>query len=128
MMLFDLPMQTTEQRRNYHNFRKWLLQKGYLFFQESVYVLLLRNISSARAELRALKAQVPREDTVHALPMNLNVFKTISALHGKAFNVQWFSDDILYLDRNNNNNQMDDSEAVPESPDAEKPEEDEWFF
>lgn len=36
--MFDLPVETEEQRRNYRIFRKELIQEGFVMIQYSIYV------------------------------------------------------------------------------------------
>lgn len=36
-IFFDLPVITTENRRNYARFRKFLIKNGFIMMQESVY-------------------------------------------------------------------------------------------
>lgn len=36
--MFDLPVETEEQRRNYRLFRKELIQEGFVMIQYSIYV------------------------------------------------------------------------------------------
>lgn len=36
--MFDLPVETEEQRRNYRLFRKKLIQEGFVMIQYSIYV------------------------------------------------------------------------------------------
>ena len=43
MVLFDLPVLTEKQRRDYREFRKYLLKAGFFMRQESVYCKLVQN-------------------------------------------------------------------------------------
>ena len=43
LVLFDLPVLTGDQRREYARFRKFLLKSGFLMLQESVYCKLALN-------------------------------------------------------------------------------------
>lgn len=43
MVLFDLPVLTEKQRRDYREFRKYLLKAGFFMMQESVYYKLVQN-------------------------------------------------------------------------------------
>lgn len=47
MVMFDLPVITSEDRRNYRQFRKLLINEGFLMIQESVYVRVAVNKQSA---------------------------------------------------------------------------------
>ena len=40
LVMFDLPTETSEDRRNYRKFRKNLIKNGFIMMQESVYVRL----------------------------------------------------------------------------------------
>ena len=43
ILFFDLPTETLEDKREYRNFRKFLIKKGFLMMQESVYCKLALN-------------------------------------------------------------------------------------
>ena len=43
LVMFDLPTETSLQRRNYRKFRKTLIKNGFIMMQESVYVKLAMN-------------------------------------------------------------------------------------
>ena len=43
MVLFDLPVLTERQRRDYREFRKYLIKSGFFMLQESVYCKLVQN-------------------------------------------------------------------------------------
>ena len=40
LVMFDLPTETAENRRNYTKFRKYLIKSGFMMMQQSVYVRL----------------------------------------------------------------------------------------
>ena len=40
LVMFDLPTETSIQRRNYRKFRKSLIKNGFIMMQESVYIKL----------------------------------------------------------------------------------------
>lgn len=48
LLMFDLPTETAEDRKNYRRFRKFLLSEGFLMHQYSVYSKLLLNGSAKR--------------------------------------------------------------------------------
>lgn len=41
ILMFDLPRQTAEDRRNYTVFRRLLIKSGFIMLQESVYTKLM---------------------------------------------------------------------------------------
>ena len=97
MLLFDLPMKTAADRRAYAHFRKLLRKEGFVIFQESCYIRLLRNISSAQGELERIRRELPPEGLVHILPMSLGQFRSMQCLLGTPYDFGTFSDDVVYL-------------------------------
>lgn len=49
LVFFDLPVTTSENRRAYVHFRKFLLKNGFLMLQESVYCKLALNSTAVNA-------------------------------------------------------------------------------
>ncbi|MDQ7936114.1 CRISPR-associated endonuclease Cas2 [Lactiplantibacillus sp. WILCCON 0030] len=47
MVMFDLPVETSEERRSYRRFRKALIKEGFLMMQYSVYVRICPNKKTA---------------------------------------------------------------------------------
>lgn len=43
LLFFDLPNITLEDKKEYRNFRKFLIKEGFFMMQESVYCKLLLN-------------------------------------------------------------------------------------
>ena len=67
IVFFDLPTETGENKRQYRKFRKFLIQKGFLMMQESVYCKLALNTTVADAIVQAVKANKPNEGLVQLL-------------------------------------------------------------
>ena len=65
--MFDLPVVTATERREYTRFRKFLVKNGFLMMQESVYTKLVPNDSAARWTVENLKKNTPVEGLVQAL-------------------------------------------------------------
>ena len=97
LLLFDLPMQTAEQRREYRGFIKNLRRVGFSMFQESVYVRLLSNISAAPATAGKIERFAPKEGSVRLLPLSLQTFKAFQTLRGTPFDMAFFSDDFIVI-------------------------------
>ncbi|QVI34053.1 CRISPR-associated endonuclease Cas2 [Lacticaseibacillus chiayiensis] len=47
MIMFDLPVETSEDRRNYRKFRRALIDEGFLMMQYSIYVRVCKTKKSA---------------------------------------------------------------------------------
>ena len=55
IVFFDLPVLTDKNRREYREFRKFLIKAGFLMMQESVYCKLAQNSTVADAILENVK-------------------------------------------------------------------------
>ena len=97
LLLFDLPNETKEERREYTAFRKYLRRSGYFFIQKSVYVKMLCNVSSFHSELSDINEKAPKNGSVSLLPMNLNTFRNLQTVRGSGFDVDFFTSEILFL-------------------------------
>ena len=97
LLMFDLPAQTSDDKREYSHFRKNLRQQGYLQLQESCYLKLIRNVSSIEQNLTNLKKVMPANGNVSVLPMNLNDFKGMQCLLGEPFDMALFTEDIYCI-------------------------------
>ena len=70
IVLFDLPVTTSEDMRQYTKFRKYLLKSGFIMMQESVYSKLALNATVAEAIVGNLRKNKPETGLVQALTMN----------------------------------------------------------
>ena len=64
LAVFDVPVQTKEERRAYTNFRKMLLKDNFIQHQYSVYLKHFPTMATAQAEIGRLKPAVPEEGHV----------------------------------------------------------------
>ena len=67
MVLFDLPVLTEKQRRDYREFRKYLLKAGFFMMQESVYCKLVQNAGVADVVQESIRKNKPGEGLVQIL-------------------------------------------------------------
>ena len=59
LLFFDLPVVTSEDRRNYATFHKYLIKQGFMMLQGSVYVKLTLNASVAQSVIANLYRHKP---------------------------------------------------------------------
>ena len=67
IVFFDLPTESLSDKREYRRFRKFLIKRGFLMMQESVYSKLAMNQTVANAVMEAIRANKPREGIVQML-------------------------------------------------------------
>ena len=58
LVMFDLPTETAENRRNYTKFRKYLIKSGFMMMQQSVYVRLALNQTNAKGMIDSVKKEI----------------------------------------------------------------------
>ena len=75
--MFDLPVETTAQRREYTKFRKYLIKNGFLMMQESIYCRLAQNSSAADFLVDNVRKNKPPEGLVQALTITEKQFGKI---------------------------------------------------
>ena len=65
--MFDLPMETKEQRHNYAQFRKLLLREGFIQLQLSVYARFSGSEESVESVRSRLRASIPPHGQVRLM-------------------------------------------------------------
>lgn len=48
ILMFDLPMETKKERRDYRIFRKFLIESGFVMMQKSIYTKIVLNPTKAK--------------------------------------------------------------------------------
>lgn len=84
IIFFDLPVETSEERRAYRVFRKFLLGEGFLMMQESVYSKLTLNATAAAAVMKTVKKNCPRKGLVQMLLVTEKQYNNIELLVGES--------------------------------------------
>lgn len=90
--MFDLPVGTAGERREYAKFRKYLIKSGYLMMQESVYCKLAQNFTMADALVDNLRKNKPQSGLVQVLRVTEKQYAKMEFIVGE------FSSDILDTD------------------------------
>ena len=82
MVLFDLPVETAKQRKEYRLFRKYLIKEGYLMVQESVYSKLVTTEANAGAAISRLRKHRPPDGLVQVLKVTERQYETMVFITG----------------------------------------------
>lgn len=83
VVLFDLPTETPQDRKNYTQFRKKLLSDGYLMIQYSVYARSCVTQERVETHSRRIKAYLPPEGSVRCLFVTNIQWEKMFVFHGK---------------------------------------------
>ena len=83
LIFFDLPRDTSAQRREATVFVKQLLKNGYIMMQESVYCRLVINANCIEAEKEKVRKIKPKTGNVLMLTITEKQFNDIEILLGE---------------------------------------------
>ncbi len=67
MVFFDLPVSSSDERRDAANFRKELLKDGYVMVQFSIYARPCGSADRVETQVRRLKSKIPPHGEVRGL-------------------------------------------------------------
>ena len=85
LVLFDLPVLTGDQRREYARFRKFLLKKlksGFLMLQESVYCKLALNTTVVNGIVDQIHKNKPEEGLIQLLTVTEKQYAKMDLIVG----------------------------------------------
>ena len=97
IVFFDLPTESGEDRRQYRKFRKFLIKKGFLMMQESVYCKLALNTTVADSIVQAVKANKPSSGLVQLLVIIEKQFSRMEFVVGTSQNNILDSDERIVI-------------------------------
>lgn len=83
LLFFNLPMETSKNRRDYSAFHKFLIKNGFIMMQKSVYSKLVINAVTSQAVKERVGKNLPPEGIVELLEVTENQFSKIDYLVGE---------------------------------------------
>lgn len=83
MVFFDLPTLTSANRRDYAQFRKYLIKNGFIMLQESVYCKLALNATVSEAIAQGIRKNKPPEGLVQILTLTEKQFSKMEIITGE---------------------------------------------
>lgn len=81
--MYDLPIETMDNRRDYTRFRKALLKDGFMMLQFSVYARFIPSEEAAEAHRRTIKSCIPPLGQVRLLAITDIQFAKMEVFYGK---------------------------------------------
>lgn len=91
-VFFDLPVATSENRREYAGFRKFLIKSGFIMMQESVYCRMATNQNSVKIITDQVRKNKPSEGLVQVLTVTEKQFSKMEFITGE------FNSDVIDTD------------------------------
>lgn len=84
IVMFDILVNTSEEKRDYRVFRKWLIKDGFIMMQYSIYSKLVLNESSAKLLRKRIEEQKTKKGLIQVLQLTENQFQDIYCIQGKS--------------------------------------------
>lgn len=81
--MFDLPVETRENRRDYTRFRKALLKDGFMMLQLSVYARYIPSEEAAEAHRKTVRSAVPPLGQVRVVALTDHQFGRMEVFYGR---------------------------------------------
>lgn len=82
LVFFDLPVVKKEDRKEYQNFRKFLLNDGYIMVQYSVYTRICNGPDAVSKHLNRLENNLPLKGSVRYLKITEKQYSEMKFLVG----------------------------------------------
>lgn len=82
LVMFDLPVVSAHDRKEYTKFRKYLLKSGFLMLQESVYCKLVMNPTMADSLVDNLRKNKPEKGVVQAIKITEKQYEKMEYIVG----------------------------------------------
>ncbi|MGN1283391.1 MAG: CRISPR-associated endonuclease Cas2 [Limosilactobacillus sp.] len=83
LIMFDLPVETSKQRKAYRRFRKDLINEGFTMIQYSVYVRVCVNRKSAQFIENRVSEFLPEAGIIQSLMLTEKQYNDMHFLLGK---------------------------------------------
>lgn len=84
IVMFDLPVETKVDRRNYRLFRKYLVKSGFIMMQESIYCKLVLNPTAGNSIQNGVKMHKPPKGLVQMMCITEKQFSNIEYIVGES--------------------------------------------
>jgi len=83
LVMFDLPVDTKEKRKQYTNFHKFLINDGYIMMQYSVYSRVTLNHDDMKKHIQRLIRNLPKYGSVRVLELTEKQYNSMKILVGE---------------------------------------------
>ena len=83
IVIFDLPVETAENRRCYTRFRKMLIKSGFVMIQKSVYCRMALNQNVAESIINNVRSNKPPQGLVQMITITEKQFSKMELISGE---------------------------------------------
>ncbi len=92
LVMFDLPVTTAAERKEYAHFRKFLIKSGFLMLQESIYCKIAQNQTMADGIVDSVRKNKPLDGLVQILKITEKQYSKMEYVVGE------YKSDVLNTD------------------------------
>lgn len=96
-MFFDLPVETSSQRREYRNIRKFLLKNGFVMMQESVYTKIVLNANAVAVIKENVRKNKTSKGLIEMLLVTEKQFERMEIVIGEVQSIVIDNDEKLVI-------------------------------
>lgn len=82
ILMYDLDMDSPEKVKEYNKFHRWIIKRGYIMMQYSVYCKTINAITKSNYEIKALQNSVPTSGNVRCLIVTERQYHDMQVLRG----------------------------------------------
>lgn len=82
LVFFDLPTQTSNERKRYAKFRKMLISHGFSMLQYSVYERITRNYDDCEKYISIIEANKPLQGDIRCLSVTERQYERLKLIIG----------------------------------------------
>lgn len=97
IVFFDLPVETSSDRRAYRSFRRFLIKSGFTMMQESVYCKIAPNATAADTIISNIRRNKPDKGIVQAIRITEKQFSRMDYIVGEKRKDTLDNDDKLVI-------------------------------
>lgn len=83
MLMFDLPIKTKIDRRNYRKFRKYIMESGFVMMQKSIYTKIVLNPTKAKTTLDNIRRNAPGDGLIQIITITERQYNQMELLIGE---------------------------------------------
>lgn len=83
LVLFDLPVETKHEIRQYTHFRKFLLDDGFIMIQYSIYMRFCRNTVDADKHIARIRQLSPQKGNIRILCVTEKQYENMILIIGE---------------------------------------------
>ena len=97
IIFFDLPVETSDQRKEYRRFRKYLLRNGFVMLQESVYSKIVLNPTAASFVQEGVRKNKVSKGLIQMMTVTERQYEQMEVITGEKQHTIIDNDDRLVI-------------------------------